>query len=684
MENIYQKIKTNINDLENIFNNVSDNDRISDLNQNALSIFKDLKENSIKELDVLKDNQEWNNFTIAFYGETNAGKSTLIEALRIYFKEKSKLEQEEQFNQLSLEYNERFEDSEQKIQEFEEQVKINLKNKESIELQLQDLNNKGIFFKILSFFTGNLKKLKKNLLEIDDNIALIIQEKERYCKEKQDLENKILEVQDGVIIGDGRSDFTKNLSAYNFTYNQECITLLDVPGIEGNEKIVIDEISKATKKAHAVFYIKREPTPPQKGNASNNGTIEKIQEHLSEHTEVYTIYNKPINNVRALLRELVNENEKESLKNLDEKMQEILHDNYKTCKIISAQIAFYGVSRCVFKNTDLYKQRAKFLEQLKPEELLQKSYFYEFVEFLQQDLFSNFKKKIKISNYNKALKVVEKLMQNIDVINKQYIKPLLQDFQNIQETTSKDLDLSVKNFILDLENDSNLQIEKFQTNTRSKMYKIIEQDITDAEFKDYFEEEIQKQINFLTQNMDKCFKSLTIEFESKLQKILQKFQEKLEIGMENNFKANSNKIPLNINIDSGLDKIALFGSLGGMVGGMVVAFTTFTGGWGLLALAVISGLIGVFKSIRKMFDKNYKRSQQKKSVDENLRKIVAKLQDDIQKQLKDNNKNIKDPIENIKNTLLVPITHLKTTICDLDKIKDDLNKLANTIRKDMI
>lgn len=681
MESIYQKIKTSIDDLENTFNNTNDNDKISDLNQNALSIFKDLKQNSAKELDVLKDNQEWNNFTIAFYGETNAGKSTLIEALRIYFREKSKLEQEDRFNKFCLEYDKHFENSEQKIQEFEEQIKINLKNKESIELQLQDLNNKGIFSRILNFFVGNSRKLKKNLLEIDDNITFVIQEKERFCKEKQDLEDKILEVQDGVIIGDGRSDFTKNLSAYSLTYNEECITFLDVPGIEGDEKIVADEISKATKKAHAVFYIKREPTPPQKGNTNNKGTIEKIQEHLSEHTEVYTIYNKPINNTRALSRELINENEKESLKILDEKMQEILHDNYKTYKILSAQVAFYGVSRCVFKNTNLYKQRAKFLEHLKPEELLQKSYFCEFIDFLQQDLFKNFKKKIKISNYNKALKVVEKLMQNINAINKQYIKPLLQDFQNIQESTSKDLDLSVKNFILDLENDSNLQIEKFQNKTRTTMYKIIEQDITDAEFKDYFEQELKKQIEFLTQNIDQCFKSLTAEFESKLQKILQKFQEKLKISTENNFKIN-NKIPLNINIDNGLNKTALFGALGGMV--VAVANFWNPSGWVFLALSVISGLIGVFKSIRKMFDKNYKRSQQKKSVDENLRKIATELQDDIKKQLEYNNKNIKDPIDNIKNTLLDPIEHLKTTISNLDKIKDDLNKLANTVRKDII
>ena len=33
-------------------------------------------------INELKDNSEWDRFTIAFYGETNAGKSTLIETLR--------------------------------------------------------------------------------------------------------------------------------------------------------------------------------------------------------------------------------------------------------------------------------------------------------------------------------------------------------------------------------------------------------------------------------------------------------------------------------------------------------------------------------------------------------------------------------------------------------------------------
>lgn len=42
------------------------------------------------EISYLEEHAEWDKFTIAFFGETNAGKSTIIESLRILFKEKKR------------------------------------------------------------------------------------------------------------------------------------------------------------------------------------------------------------------------------------------------------------------------------------------------------------------------------------------------------------------------------------------------------------------------------------------------------------------------------------------------------------------------------------------------------------------------------------------------------------------
>lgn len=42
------------------------------------------------ELQLLEEHAEWDKFTMAFFGETNAGKSTIIESLRIFFSENSR------------------------------------------------------------------------------------------------------------------------------------------------------------------------------------------------------------------------------------------------------------------------------------------------------------------------------------------------------------------------------------------------------------------------------------------------------------------------------------------------------------------------------------------------------------------------------------------------------------------
>ncbi|MGL2643142.1 hypothetical protein ACQJ7P_07525, partial [Helicobacter pylori] len=108
MKNIYLDVEKSIKDLQSIFKNTDDKDeKLKRFNQEALEVFQKLESESLKELESLKNNEEWENFTIAFYGETGAGKSTLIECLRMFFKERSKMDQQERFRQLYAEKNHR-------------------------------------------------------------------------------------------------------------------------------------------------------------------------------------------------------------------------------------------------------------------------------------------------------------------------------------------------------------------------------------------------------------------------------------------------------------------------------------------------------------------------------------------------------------------------------------------------
>ncbi|GAA9567145.1 hypothetical protein UBN65_12030 [Helicobacter pylori] len=168
MKNIYLDVKASIENLQNIFKNTDDKDeKLKQFNQEALKVFQQLEFKSLKELESLKNNEEWENFTIAFYGETGAGKSTLIECLRMFFKEQSKVVQQERFKRL------------------------------------------------YSTYQNNYQNDERN---------------------KQAILNELHSLQDGAIIGDGRSDFTTKTRFYTFKHNNKTFTLLDVPGIEGDEK----------------------------------------------------------------------------------------------------------------------------------------------------------------------------------------------------------------------------------------------------------------------------------------------------------------------------------------------------------------------------------------------------------------------------------------------------------------
>lgn len=95
-------------------------------------------------------------------------------------------------------------------------------------------------------------------------------------------------------------------------------------------------------------------------------------------------------------------------------MRAILGKHYEGHQIVSTQAAFYGLSSALLPETDFYKNKQKFLEFFKAEELLlYKSHFKQLGEFIAGTLLENSRKKIIESNCNKALKVIEKLQKAI-------------------------------------------------------------------------------------------------------------------------------------------------------------------------------------------------------------------------------------------------------------------------------
>ncbi len=422
-------------------------------------------------------------------------------------------------------------------------------------------------------------------------------------------------MQDGAIIGDGRSDFTLKTRSYPFQYNHQNFVLLDVPGIEGSEQKVIDQISNATQKAHAIFYITKTPNPPQKGEERKRGTIEKIQRQLGSQTEVWAIFNKPINSPRALKDKLINESEKESLKILDKEMKGVLGKHYMGYKAVSTQAAFYGLSQALIPGTDFDKNKQKFLKDFKAGELLYQSHFKPLAEFIAEELLKNSRAKIIQSNYNKALKVVEQLQNTIKTTIEKRIDPMIKEAQEHQQEARYNLDRSTEKFILNLTNSAFYEIDQFKFDIGEIMEERIEKGIEDEECERIFNNELKQRETEWIENIKQRFKECAERFDKQIKEAIKQLEYRIKdslamlkyIGMDSgNFDSNST-----FNFASGIDGIGLFSSILGLVVlGIVNIWNPV--GWVELGIAGFVALVGVVKALWNVFNPDYKKSQQRK------------------------------------------------------------------------
>ncbi len=412
--------------------------------------------------------------------------------------------------------------------------------------------------------------------------------------------------QDGAIIGDGRSDFTLETKSYTLKHNNKTFTLLDVPGIEGDEKKVIQQISNATQKAHAIFYVTKKPTPPQKGEEGKRGTIEKIQKQLDSQTEVWTIFNKPINNPRAFKDGLIDGSEKESLKILNKEMKNILGKHYEGHQIVSAQMAFYGLSSALLPETDFYKNKQKFLEIFKAEELLLKSHFKQLGGFIAGELLENSRKKIIESNCNKALKVIEKLQKAIVTTIDRQINPTIKELKNAQLETCDNLDYSRDKFVSNLRKSAFDAIERFKSDFREKMHAHIDDDIENDELKTMFKHELQKGIEKLRENIKQRSNECKESFIEEIKKDIEQFEERIKDSLIMLDRINIDSgFDFSFNIDSGINKIGLFASIGGLA---LLLAAPVLGEFALFG-GLVLGAIGIVRSVWGFFDSDYKKSQ---------------------------------------------------------------------------
>lgn len=707
-ENIYDLILQSVKDIESELQSVSSDVKLDNAKQQALDIIKNFRIIKIDpSIEELKKNQEWDTYTIAFYGETNAGKSTVIESLRIYFQERTKFETQNKFNEILNKYENKAKQIEQnllntifgidqskiKYDTISAKFEIIKKEIEAKILSLQNLDiekkEKSRWYRFISFL--NFNSIKKDIVDLErllneeetrvkDELKKTNDEKQFGEKNLANFENflqklheeNILilhDLSDGQIIGDGRSDFTQQTTQYLFTHNEQKFAILDVPGIEGKESVVIDEISSAVKKAHAVFYVTSNPTPPQKGDVGKKGTLEKIKEHLGSQTEVYAIFNKRITNPMQLEKLLINEDEHLSLEVLDTKLKEIIGENYIGHKKLSAKVSFLALAECLAPTLKTREEKNKFLNKFTKDDLLEKALLTDFTNFITNDLIQNTKAKIKKSNFNKANEALKELIALLASVSKKNLEPLYKQLsKELQDVT-----YNLNNTVRATKNRMNSEVEKatrnFENKTRKIIYSDIDKNISDESFKNKLESTIKIQYEQVQKNLPIA-----------LEKEFQKFQDEINEVMENfNRRANNtikefrsiifdiNDSNIDINIGNGIDGMGLMASLAGVGVATYFAVMAINGwnpvGWTMAAwtavVGIATGLVGFGKSIYKFFSDDYKKSEQKKSADENIAIIGKDIKTSISEKLTTSLKDFDKLIDKIRGDLESDVEQVK-------------------------
>lgn len=702
-----------------------------------------------KKIKELKNNSEWDKFTIAFYGETNAGKSTLIETLRILLNEKEKLKDREKYKEIdncinSLKderevYDNKIKESVQKYEQALDSIMENLKKSEielddlkenlkllkdsddEFQVELNDIKemiNKEKSSSFKNFILWLFKRLpeQKNLLVIKDKIkenSLKIKEIETNektinrkiekmnketstlestknkeideCNKKivlldkkiQNTDEEIEKYCDGKIIGDGSSDYTRDITEYEIEYNGQKFCLLDLPGIEGNEKLVLSNINRAVKKSHAVFYISASPNPPQSGNKENSGTIEKIKDHLGDQTEVYFIYNKKIKNPKMLKYDLIDYNEEDSLEETDKVLSSILESQYSGNISLSAYPAFLAIGNCCNRDRT---SKIKFLENLNAENILSISQVEKFKNWLTESFVTNTKDKIKRANYKKVYSVIDETTIKIQEQNR-ILNIVKEALIRNSDNTASNLDSVLIGMKRKFRTELDHSLDEFEQNLRASVYGEIDRCIDNTEFKQIFESKYEEYSEKLSSNLQTRFETLNEEFVSEVKNTLEKHNKTREELIEtyNTRYSIDKKFDFKLNLKSGINKTGLIISIGTTIAGIIMAMSN-PAGWIVIGLVILGGIINLIKSVWGFFDNDYRAGQQRNTTNSKISEIKGSLRQEIEKKLPEIDQSLTRAIYETKEMLLAEKKDFDDLIDTFENAKNEFDKLSLNIQ----
>ena len=602
----------NPKEYKKLYNNISSNIK-KKLNVRITNIVDELKKASFKHKDIrkrvekskkqilevnkelskkildLKNIHEWNKYTIAFFGETNAGKSTVIEALRILLKEKLKAKEYQKFERI-------------------------VAKKETLDTTIIKTKAKRDFYK------DKNKLLYGILLLFIELKYWLLQNKERRTLKK------LANFKDGEIIGTGVQDFTQSCIDYNFSYNEKEYTLIDVPGIEGNEGKFEDMILQAVSRAHTVFYV-------VSGKIPESGTVEKIKKYLKQQVEVYCIINERKNkyfpeDAQKSFQEL--HCNQQFSDEVNQKMQEMLGSFYKGSVTIQALLAFYGVSKTIpySQNEKYIKNRNKFLTVFNKEEnLLEKSNLSSVADLILTELNNT---DIKIYNIN-----IDKIVTCIDffafkmkeVRDENYSDYLLDEINKQVNNANNSISKAPNSLMNNLRVSESSIISSAFRECEQEIYGYVDKyKIKKDTFKKFCESTIERTIKRILESYRKEVERFTKSEIDRINNELKRLGDRVN-SLQTSFSSInvSNQLEVEIPSINFKEVVSFVGGVAAWVSGGALLGSIIPG-VGNAVGAIIGGIVGlIMQGIKALFGGESKKAKIRRKVSEELRKLKIEV-----------------------------------------------------------
>lgn len=394
--------------------------------------------------------------------------------------------------------------------------------------------------------------------------------------------------QDGLIVGEGQPDFTKECQEYTLSIHGRPFTLIDVPGIEGNETEEIkSEIQHALRKAHCVFYVQRNDKQPDRA------TTEKIRHYLQDWVSVYSIHNVRSGGAFDYDEEeervdLYTENVQKVTALITETFKQTLGDIYKGNLSVQALLALCSVAHFSEKRDILIETQRELQEYFGTN-----SAMWEFCRMSQlvdlvKEKADNFQAEIVESNKQKLESLARATYRDINQIiyrNKE------------KEKEFKDSLVDFKKDVVQIFDETKGKVQGTINSQHRKLYndiKLIAYDVIDAVAKD--------KEGILRAMVDMKVKNSQKELKNQLTTIIDEAKQRLDIrrkaldGLRSDILSMNQAIDLkiDINLNAPLKELDLslkdVGSFLSALGSGALAGSPF-GGWvGATVGAYIGGL----------------------------------------------------------------------------------------------